>query len=58
MDNLLYSLNSVVPLFAVIALGYLLRRCGVLNENFIDVGTKIGFRVALPLSLIHILRSS
>ena len=53
MDNLLYSLNSVVPLFAVIALGYLLRRCGVLNENFIDVGTKLGFRVALPCLLFQ-----
>ena len=51
MDNLLYSLNCVVPLFAVIGLGVLLRRLGVLNEGFVDAGTKLGFRVALPCLL-------
>lgn len=51
MENLLYSLNCVVPLFAVIGLGVLLRRLGVLNDGFVDAGTKLGFRVALPCLL-------
>ena len=51
MDNLIFSLNSVVPLFAAILMGIVLRRLGIINANFIDVGTKIGFRVALPFLL-------
>lgn len=53
MDNLLYSLQSVVPLFVLILMGYILRRRGIINEAFVDVGTKIGFKMALPVLLFQ-----
>lgn len=53
MENLMYSLESVVPLFALMLVGYLLRRRHIINDNFISVGTKIGFQVALPVLLFQ-----
>ncbi len=53
MDNLLYSLQSVVPLFVLILMGYLLRRFKIINDAFVDVGTKIGFKMALPVLLFQ-----
>lgn len=53
MDSLLYSLQSVVPLFALILMGYLLRRVQIINDNFVQVGTRIGFKMALPVLLFQ-----
>lgn len=53
MDNLLYSLQSVVPLFVLILMGYILRRRNIINDAFVDVGTKIGFKMALPVLLFQ-----
>ncbi|MCI8633249.1 MAG: AEC family transporter [Lachnospiraceae bacterium] len=53
MDNLLYSLESVVPLFVLILTGYILRRRHILNEPFIQVGTALGFKLALPVLLFQ-----
>lgn len=53
MDNLLYSLQSVMPLFALILMGYLLQRRHIINDAFVEVGTKIGFKMALPVLLFQ-----
>ena len=53
MENLIYSLQSVVPLFVLILMGYLLRRFKIVNDAFVDVGTKIGFKMALPVLLFQ-----
>lgn len=53
MENLTYSLESVVPLFVLILMGYLLRRRHIINDNFVQVGTKIGFKMALPVLLFQ-----
>ena len=34
MENLLYSLNATLPVFAVIVVGYILNRLGMFNEGF------------------------
>ncbi len=51
MDSLIYSLNATVPVFLVIVLGYVLRRIGLLNENFVAVSNAFNFKVTLPVLL-------
>ncbi len=51
MDSLIYSLNATIPVFAVIVLGYFLRRSGMLNEAFLKVSNTLNFKVTLPVML-------
>jgi len=51
LANFLFSINTVAPLFAVLFLGYALKKTGFLNDNFVAVGNKVVFYVALPASL-------
>ena len=51
MDSLAYSLNATVPVFLVIVLGYLFRRAGILNEEFVRVANSFCFRITLPVLL-------
>ncbi|MEG1537759.1 MAG: AEC family transporter [Clostridiales bacterium] len=51
MENLLFSINSIAPIFLVMGLGYLLKNKGLLNNNFIDTGTKIVFNICIPCML-------
>lgn len=53
MENLLFSINAVFPVFLIVALGYFLRRKQVINDNFVDISTKIGFQFALPCLLFR-----
>jgi len=53
MDTLLFSLNAVLPILILIGFGYLLKRVNFLNENFMQVGNKFVFRVALPVLLFY-----
>ena len=45
------AVNAVAPIIALIGLGYILRRVGFLNENFIKVANKLVFNVCLPVTL-------
>lgn len=51
MDSFLYSLNATVPVFAVMVVGYFLKRIGLINEEFVAVADKFVFKVALPCML-------
>jgi predicted permease len=51
MSNLLYSVNVVLPIVLMMALGYFLRRIGMITEGFIAVSTKLAFNVAFPCSI-------
>ena len=48
MSIFLFAINAVLPLVLLILLGYLLRRVGFLNDEFLKIGNKVVFRVALP----------
>lgn len=48
MDNLLFSLNAILPVFLVVLAGIPLRRKGIINDNFISVSAKFVFKLALP----------
>lgn len=51
IDALLFAANAVLPIVLMIALGYFLKRIGMFNKEFLDVGNKLTFRVLLPVLL-------
>ena len=53
MSNLLYSLNGTVPIFAVMVLGYCLKKTGMLTEEFVAVANRYVFCVALPVMVFE-----
>lgn len=53
MENLIYSLNATVPVFAVIVVGYILKQVGFITDEFINVSNKLNFNLTLPLLLIQ-----
>ncbi|MBR4109922.1 MAG: AEC family transporter [Oscillospiraceae bacterium] len=48
---LMTAVNSILPILLLILLGYLLRRIGFLNENFVATGNKFVFNICLPIML-------
>ncbi|CAA0120570.1 AEC family transporter [Zhongshania aliphaticivorans] len=51
LQSLAFSFSITGPIFVVLALGVYLRRVGLINDNFIDVGSKLVFNVTLPALL-------
>ena len=51
LDNFLFSLNAVLPIFIVVAIGVLLRRFSSLPREFYEGSEKFVFRIALPCML-------
>lgn len=51
MDSLFISLNAVVPLFLMMAVGYILRLAGLLNDISSRQVNKCIFKVFLPLMI-------
>ena len=49
---LLYSaINAVMPLILMVALGYILKRVGMIKTDFVKVANRLVFRVFLPSTL-------
>lgn len=48
IENILFTANIVSPVFLIIALGYISKKSGIINENFVDVTSKFVFSVSLP----------
>ncbi len=51
MDNFLFSINSTIPIFLVILLGYILKQRSFLTEEFADIANRFCFNIALPVML-------
>lgn len=51
MSNFALSFEVVFPLFVMMALGYILRRIHIFNENFLGELNNLVFKVFLPLLL-------
>jgi predicted permease len=49
MDAFIYSLNSTVPIFLTMIVGWLIKRLGIINDEFANKANKYVFKVALPL---------
>ncbi len=48
IDNIIFTANTVAPVFIIVAIGYLSKRIKIINENFVDVTSKFVFSVSLP----------
>jgi malonate transporter and related proteins len=48
MQNFLIVLSLVVPVFLIVAVGYVLKLRGFINDNFVKLSSKIVFTVSLP----------
>lgn len=53
MDNLILSLNIVMPLFICMAVGYFLRQIKMVDEKILNAINKLCFKVFLPLYLME-----
>ncbi|MCK9381393.1 MAG: AEC family transporter [Sulfuritalea sp.] len=51
LDTLQFSLSVTGPIFVILGLGAWLRRIGLLNDAFIEVGSRLVFTVTLPALL-------
>ncbi|MBO6039773.1 MAG: hypothetical protein J6P58_01050, partial [Oscillospiraceae bacterium] len=45
MNDLIVCLNAIVPVFFIIAVGYLAKRCGVIREGEVSLMNAVAFRV-------------
>lgn len=52
-ESLLFSLNSTMPLFFLMVLGYLLHRKNFLTDDFVATANKFVFNVTLPVQLFR-----
>ena len=51
LDNFIYSVNVILPIFILVILGFILGRTNFIGEGFIEPAEKIVFKVALPVML-------
>ncbi|MDR2843633.1 MAG: AEC family transporter, partial [Candidatus Symbiothrix sp.] len=56
MDNFLFSINVVAPLFVLMAIGYVIRKIRFVNEDFFAQLNKLVFKFCLPLMLFQDIR--
>ena len=53
MSNFIFSLNTTMPIFLVMVIGWALKQMGMLNDNFVTVANKFNFKVTLPFMLFR-----
>ena len=53
LDNFLFSLNVVVPVFVVMLLGYILKKREIISSGFLASGNKIVYSIGLPVLLFR-----
>ena len=58
MENLVYSVNVTLPVFAILAIGYLLRQAKVIDGAYVSGSNRLTFRLLLPVMLFNNMRSS
>ena len=51
MDELIFSLNIVLPLLLLALCGFMLKKTAILHDGFYQAAEKLVFKVALPCSL-------
>jgi len=49
IENFLFSLNVVAPVFVLIFVGYISKKLNFINENFVNVTSKFAFNISLPI---------
>ena len=51
LENLLFAFGVTTPTFLIIVAGIVLKRIGLINNEFAQVGSELAFKVALPCML-------
>lgn len=51
MDSLIFAINAVAPIILMVAIGYFLKRWGLMNAGFAKAANKLVFRLFLPVML-------
>lgn len=51
MDSFIFALNAVSPIIIIIAIGYILKKIGYINEGFAKAANKLVFHLFLPCML-------
>ena len=51
MSNLIFSFNTVAPVFLLVAIGVFARKMNLVNESFVNGASKLNFRTGLPALL-------
>lgn len=51
MDSFLFAVNAVAPIILMVAIGYILKKIGFVNESFAKMANKLMFRIFLPAML-------
>ncbi|MBQ8381112.1 MAG: AEC family transporter [Clostridia bacterium] len=53
MSDLIFSINAVLPIVLTVAVGYFIKRIGVISEDVAKSLNKLVFRVLLPVMLFN-----
>ena len=53
MNSLLICLNAILPIFLIIAVGYLAKRAGIIRENEVSRMNSIAFKVFMPVMCFY-----
>ena len=48
MDSFIFSINATVPIFAIMILGNIFKRIGIIDDHFASVANRFVFKVCLP----------
>ena len=51
MDSLIFAVNAVSPIIVTVAVGYLLKKAGLMSADFAKAANKLVFRLLLPSML-------
>ncbi len=58
MKNLLFAIGTVLPVFLMVATGYLIRKRGFLTKEFCEVSARFNFRYCFPALVFDSLYTS
>ncbi len=53
MENLIFSLNVVLPIFSLMCIGAFLRKLKVMDKDFLEKANDFAFKVLLPILLFN-----
>ncbi len=53
MENFIFSINATMPIFLVILIGWVIKKIGIINDEFANVANRYVFKIALPVLLFR-----
>ena len=56
--NLVFSLNTVLPIYLIILVGFLLRKAGLIDNQFADTASRVAFTVGFPCTAFREIMSA